>query len=287
MTNRFTPATLIDVTPEVFEGKYAPTNSQGWTGVEPLRLREALANSVNLASVRVLREVGPTEVVSFAKNLGITSTLQPDLSLALGSYEVHPSELADVYAVFASGGIAAPSRLVTRITGPDGIDVKLPTVRETKRAMSPEGAYLTTSVLTSVVDHGTAARAKSLGRPVAGKTGTTNDAKDTWFAGFSTDIVAVVWVGYDDGKALGSETGGSAALPAWIDFMRGAHAGKPPTDFPRPDGIVDARIDRATGLLALDTDATALAEVFAAGTEPHYYPDAGAPMLPEGAAPAP
>ncbi len=287
MTNRFTPATLIDVTPEVFEGKYAPTNYEGWTGVEPLRLREALANSVNLASVRVLREVGPTEVVSFAKNLGITSTLQPDLSLALGSYEVHPSELADVYAVFASGGIAAPSRLVTRITGPDGIDVKLPTVRETKRAMSPEGAYLTTSVLTSVVDHGTAARAKSLGRPVAGKTGTTNDAKDTWFAGFSTDIVAVVWVGYDDGKALGSETGGSAALPAWIDFMRGAHAGKPPTDFPRPDGIVDARIDRATGLLALDTDATALAEVFAAGTEPHDYPDAGAPMLPEGAAPAP
>ena len=281
-SNRFTPATLLDVTPEVFEGKYAPTNYEGWTGVEPLRLREALANSVNLAAVRVLREVGPREVVSFAKTLGIVSALQPDLSLALGAYEVHPSELADVYAVFASGGISSPSRLITSITGPDGVEVKMPAPRESKRVMSPEGAYLTTSVLSSVVDHGTAARAKSLGRPLAGKTGTTNDAKDTWFAGFSTDVVAVVWVGYDDGKALGSETGGSAALPAWIDFMRGVHAGRPATEFPRPDGIVDARIDRATGLLALDNDAAALSEVFATGTEPREYVDAGVPLPRDG-----
>jgi penicillin-binding protein 1A len=276
-SHRFTPASLVDVTPDVFEGKYAPTNYEGWTGVEPIRLREALANSVNLAAVRVLRDLGPTDVVSFAKSLGVTSTLQPDLSLALGSYEVHPAELADVYAVFASGGVSAPHRLVTRIVGPDGLEVKLPQARETRRAMSAEGAYLTTSMLTSVVDHGTAARAKVLGRPVAGKTGTTNDAKDTWFAGFSTDLVAVVWVGYDDGKPLGSETGGSAALPAWIDFMRGAHAGRPATEFPRPDGVVDVRIDKATGLLARDTDADALLEVFAAGTEPKEYPDAGAP----------
>ncbi len=276
-TRRYTPATLVDVNPEVFEGKYSPSNYEGWTGLEPLRLREALANSVNLVAVRVLREVGPAEVVSFAKNLGITSNLQPDLSLALGSYEVRPAELADVYAVFASGGIRAPARLVTRIVGPDGADVKLPAPLETRRVMSPEGAYLTTSLLTSVVDHGTAARAKALGRPVAGKTGTTNDAKDTWFAGFSTEIVTVVWVGYDDGKPLGSETGGSAALPAWIDFMRGAHAGRPATDFPRPDGIVDARIDKATGLLAPETANEALLEVFAQGTEPKEYVDAGAP----------
>ena len=275
-TRRYTPATLVDVNPEVFEGKYAPSNYEGWTGLEPLRLREALANSVNLVAVRVLRDLGPAEVVSFARNLGVTSKLQPDLSLALGAYELHPAELADVYAVFASGGIAAPARLVTRIVGPDGVEVKLPAPRETKRVMSPEGAYLTTSLLTSVVDHGTAARAKVLGRPVAGKTGTTNDAKDAWFAGFSTEVVAVVWVGYDDGKPLGSETGGSAALPAWIDFMRAAHAGRPATDFPRPDGIVDLRIDKATGLLAPEGASDALAEVFAQGTEPKDFPDAGA-----------
>jgi penicillin-binding protein 1A len=276
-SHRFTPASLVDVTPDVFEGKYAPTNYEGWTGVEPIRLREALANSVNLAAVRVLRDLGPADVVAFARSLGVASALQPDLSLALGSYELHPSELADVYAVFASGGIAAPHRIVTRIVGPDGVEVKLPALRETKRAMSAEAAYLTTSMLTSVVDHGTAARAKALGRPVAGKTGTTNDAKDTWFAGFSTDLVAVVWVGYDDGKPLGNETGGSAALPAWIDFMRGAHAGRPATEFPRPDGVVDVRIDKVTGLLARDTDAEGLLEVFAAGTEPKDYPDAGLP----------
>ncbi len=274
-THRVTPGSLIDVTPEVFEGKYAPTNYEGWTGLDPLRLREALASSVNLAAVRLLRDLGPAEVLSFARTLGVSSTLQPDLSLALGAYEMHPSELADVYAVFASGGLAAPARLVTKIIGPDGLDVPLPTPRETKRVMSAEGAFLTTSLLSSVVDHGTAARARVLGRPLAGKTGTTNDAKDAWFAGFSTDVVAVVWVGYDDGKALGSETGGSAALPAWIEFMRGAHQGKSATEFPRPDGIVEVRIDKSSGLLARDTDTNTLLEVFATGTEPTEYMDAG------------
>jgi penicillin-binding protein 1A len=120
-----------------------------------------------------------------------------------------------------------------------------------------------------VIDHGTGVGARVLGRPVAGKTGTSNGPKDTWFAGYSTDVAAVVWVGYDDGRALGSrEQGGATALPAWVSFMRAAHDGKPKVDFPRPPGIATATIDRRTGELPYPDDTDVMDEVFLAGTEP-------------------
>ena len=126
-----------------------------------------------------------------------------------------------------------------------------------------------TSLLTSVIDHGTAARAKSLGRPLAGKTGTSNGPKDTWFAGYSTDIAAVVWLGYDDGRTLGrGEQGAVTALPAWMAFMKQATEGHPRVDFSRPPGIVTATIDKPTGDLAYPDDPDAMDEVFLAGTEP-------------------
>jgi len=139
-------------------------------------------------------------------------------------------------------------------------------------------------MLTSVIDHGTGARAKSLGRPLAGKTGTSNGPKDTWFAGYSTDVTAVVWVGYDDGRPLGAgEQGAVTALPAWMSFMRAAHEGRPVVDFSRPPGVATVTIDRRTGELPYPDDADVLDEVFLAGTEPTTTAEPAPPGV-EGAA---
>jgi penicillin-binding protein 1A len=273
-SRRFTPATLVDPTPDVFEGGYRPSNFEGWQGHDPLRLREALANSVNVVSVRVLHDVGPASVVPWAQALGIESPMKPDLSLALGSYEVHPLELAGAYATFAAGGMYEEPRLVTRIVGPDGKDVALPEPTPPRRVLDPAEAYVVTSMLTSVIDHGTAARAKALGRPLAGKTGTSNGPKDTWFAGYSTDITAVVWIGYDDGRVLGpAEQGAVTALPAWMELMKAATDGKPRVDFPRPPGVVTVAIDRRTGELPYPDDPDVMDEIFLSGTEPTQQAD--------------
>ncbi len=279
-THKWTPATLVDVNPQVFAGGYRPANYEGWADKDPLRLREALANSVNVAAVRVLEDVGPQGVVDWARALGIQSTLKPDLSLALGAYEVEPVELCGAYATFAGGGTWEPWQVITRIVGPDGKDLTLPTRAPPHRVMDPAEAYLVTHMLTSVVDHGTGQRAKDLRRPVAGKTGTSNDAKDTWFAGFTTEIAAVAWVGYDDGKPLGGgETGGSTALPAWVAFMKAAHENRPKAEFPRPPGLVNVTIDAKTGKLPWPGDTETMDEVFLQGTEPTDtadVPDGGA-----------
>lgn len=287
---RYTPASLVDIQPTTFAGGYRPSNYEGYTGADPLRLREVLANSVNVGAVRVLEDVGPASVVDWAKALGITSTLKPDLSLALGSYEVRPIELAGAYATFAAGGMYEEPALVTRIVGPDGKDVPLKEAPPARRVLDPAEAYVTTSLLESVVDHGTATRAKALNRPVAGKTGTSNEAKDAWFAGYSTEIAAVVWVGFDDNRPLGSgEAGAQTALPAWIALMKVAHENKPRAEFPKPPGVVTLAIDPKTGRRASAETEGAIDEVFLEGTEPSedaptdLTADAGAPIVPVGA----
>ncbi|MGA2449620.1 MAG: PBP1A family penicillin-binding protein [Polyangiaceae bacterium] len=268
-SRKVTAASLIDPTPEVFEGGYKPTNFEGWQGRDPLRLREALANSVNVAAVRALRDIGPANVVAWARELGIESPMKPDLSLALGSYEVRPLELAGAYATFAAGGVYEEPTVVLRVVGPDGQEVQLPAHAPSRRVMDEGEAFLVTSLLTSVVDHGTGSRARSLGRPLAGKTGTTNGPKDAWFAGYSPDVVAVTWVGYDDGRWLGSsEQGAVTALPAWMAFMKVATDGKPRVDFSRPPGIATVTIDKRTGALPYAGDPDILSEYFLPGTEP-------------------
>ena len=283
-THKWTPASLVDVNPQVFAGGYRPSNYEGWADKDPLRLREALANSVNVAAVRVLDDVGPAGAVEWARSLGVKSTLKPDLSLALGSYEIEPIELAGAYATFAAGGVWEPWQVVTRIVGPDGKDVALPAREGPRRVMDPAEAYLVTHMLGSVIDHGTGQRAKELRRPVAGKTGTSNEAKDTWFAGYSTEIAAVTWVGYDDGKPLGAgETGGGTALPAWVAFMKAAHENRPKAEFPRPPGLVNVAIDTKTGKLPWAGDPDTMDEIFLQGTEPTDtadVPDGGAPAAP-------
>ena len=282
-SRRYTPATLIDVNPDGFEGGYRPSNYEGWKGTDPVRLREAIAHSINLVAVRVLRDVGPSNVVAWAQSLGIQSTMKPDLSLALGSYELRPVELVGAYATLASGGVYDEPRLITRIVGPDGKDVALKALPPPRRVLDDAEAYVTTSMLTSVIDHGTGTRAKELHRPVAGKTGTSNASKDTWFAGYSTDVAAVVWVGYDDGRPLGgAEAGGTTALPAWVAFMKAAHEGKPKGEFPRPAGLTTVTIDSKTGKLPYQDDADTMDEVFLVGTEPTDI--AAVPELDAGAA---
>jgi penicillin-binding protein 1A len=244
-----------------------------------LRLREGLAGSVNGVALRVMADVGPQNVVPWAKQLGITSNLGADLSLALGSYEVSPIEMAGAYATFAGGGVYAKPVLITKIVGPDGKVLTLPPTEAPRKVMDDSEAYVITNLLTSVIDHGTGTRARELRRPVAGKTGTTNQAKDTWFVGYTTDVVCAVWTGYDDPRPLenGAAAGATAALPAWLAFMKDAHEKKPPIDWARPPGVTVVKIDPATGLRAFEGQTNAMDEVFLAGTEPSEIavPDAG------------
>jgi penicillin-binding protein 1A len=207
--------------------------------------------------------------VQFARELGIESELQPSLALALGASEVHLDELTGAYATFAAGGRYAPPTLVTKIVDADGKRVKLPKRPAPRQVMSRAEAYVITSMLTSVVREGTGAKARKLGVPAAGKTGTSNQARDAWFVGFTPDTAAGVWVGYDDHRPLGRrESGGGTALPIWVDIMKQAVAGKPAADFAVPEGIEKASIDPATGLLAYEGLAEPLEEVFLEGTVP-------------------
>lgn len=285
-TRRFTPASIVLDAPGVY-GTWQPRNFEGEEYRGEIRLREALAISSNAVAARLMDDLGSPAVVAFARELGFTTSLEPstapatpgapavptdaNMALALGAREVRPIELANAYATFASGGRWSPWILVSRIEGPGGAEVALPAREEPRDVLSPEEAFVVTSLLTSVVAQGgTGARARDLGRPVAAKTGTSNEARDVWFAGFTPELVGVVWVGYDDQRSLGArETGGRTALPIWVSAMRTAIGDRPRTEFPQPAGVLTATIDRRTGLLpyAGQTEDT-IEEVFLEGTLP-------------------
>ncbi|WP_437485183.1 PBP1A family penicillin-binding protein [Sorangium sp. So ce1014] len=263
-----TPSTILDTNPLSIVD-YKPQNHDESEGKSPARLREAVAHSVNVAAVSALSRVGASNVVAFAGALGIQSKLGADLSLALGAYEVTPREMAGAYASIAAGGVYEQPVLITKIVGPGGAEIPLPPRPPAHRVMDESEAYVLTSLLTSVVQSGTGKQARALGRPIAGKTGTTNQSKDTWFVGYSTDIACAVWTGYDDAAPLGKgEAGATSALPAFVDFMKQAHGKRPVADFPVPNGVVRVKIDPLTGLLAREGQEDAIDEVFVAGTEP-------------------
>ncbi|GAB4209161.1 MAG: PBP1A family penicillin-binding protein [Sandaracinaceae bacterium] len=281
---RYTPASIVIDAPGVY-GHWQPRNFEGEEYRGEIRLREALAISSNAVAARLMDDLGSPAVVAFARQLGLTSDLEspatasPDdqgaadanMALALGAREVRPIELANAYATFASGGRWEPWRLIARIEGPGGAAVALPTAEPPRDVLTAEEAYLVTSLLTSVTSPGgTGARASQLGRPVAAKTGTSNEARDVWFAGYTPELVGVVWVGYDDHRPLGArETGGRTALPIWVAAMRAAIGQRPRSEFPRPAGVITATIDARTGLLpyAGQTEGT-IDEVFLDGTVP-------------------
>lgn len=236
--------------------------------IQRLSLRQGVATSDNRVALDVYNRVGGQAAVSWAQKMGVTSKLGPTESLMLGAYEVSVAEMATAYGVFASGGVFRPAQFITKVesgAGPVPRDKQVPE----SRVMDAGVAFLMTDILTSVVEEGTATFARSLKRPLAGKTGTTNQAKDAWFVGFSTDVVVAVWVGFDDALPLGwGESGAKAALPIWTSFMQAAHEGKAATEFPRPSDIVDVELDPQSGLLARYGQEDTIREIFLRGTEP-------------------
>jgi penicillin-binding protein 1A len=228
--------------------------------------REALMRSINTCSIRVADRVGVERVIEMAHALGIRSELPPDLTLALGSGDVAPLELANAYASVAAGGLATEPVFIRSIETREGevIEIERP---EPKRVLEASVAFVLTSMLQSVVDGGTGARARALGRPLAGKTGTSNESRNVWFSGFSPDLVTTVWVGRDDNAPLAGLTGSSGALPIWMDFMGAALAGTPVRSFEPPPGVQYARVDPCTG--ATTDAADGVTEVFVEGTVPN------------------
>ncbi len=268
--HKITPASIINDAPEVYD-LWKPQNYEKEEFRGPVRVRTALAESINTVAIKVLSEIGLDEARATAARVGIVSPIAPDigLSLALGSLTVTPLELANVYATFADAGQTAKvdrSSLVSAIG-----DQKI-APPQLVPGLPPEVAYVMVSLMRSVIDEGTArsAIAGKLHRPVAGKTGTSNGQRDAWFVGFTPDLLAAVWVGFDDMKKLGrGEAGGKTAAPIWADFMLKATAGKPTKDFAQPPGVVVQRIDKATGLLAAPgQESGTLDEVFLDGTAP-------------------
>ena len=213
----------------------------------PVTLRNALSKSRNIITIKILQDIGVSYVVNYAKKLGISAPLNYDLSLALGSSGISLLELTRAYGVFANQGLLVEPIFITKVVGRDGTVLEENQPR-LKQVISPQTAYLVTSLLTSVVKEGTGRRARALKRPCAGKTGTTNDVRDAWFIGYTPDIIAGTWVGFDNQKPLGkNETGAVAASPIWIEFMQGVLEGRPKKTFSVPDGVVFMRVDAETG----------------------------------------
>ncbi len=325
----YTPASIVFDRPIVYTDDesgfiWRPRNyKRSFYG--PITLREALARSINNATVHLFRDVGIDFVIQYARRLGIESPLNRNLSLALGSSGLSLLELTRAYGVFASGGRRVTPIFIRRVTDRDGmvllenivlgapgeagsdsgeptenslaqvasaadepapidaeppVDAQFPTEAglgaDPDQLISPEEAYLAVSLLRAVVEDpgGTGYRLRVLQRPVAGKTGTTNDQADAWFMGFSPDVLTGVWVGHDETRFLGSgETGSRAAAPIWVDYMRVALADRPKRDFPVPDRIEFARIDRKTGLLAGESTDSTVFQPFLQGTVPTEMAD--------------
>lgn len=269
LDRNFTPASIIVDEPISFQDHNAvwmPHNyEEKYFG--PTTLREALTFSRNVVTVKLATRVGVKPLVKYIRQLGIHSPLAPNLSLALGSSEVNLLDLAAAYGVFANQGQRAEPRFIIRVTDSQGsiMDENVP---QTEQVISPETAYLITSMLQSVIDHGTGRKAKALGRPAAGKTGTTNDIDDAWFVGYTPQLLAGLWIGFDEKRSLGKgETGGQVAAPIWERFMERALENEPILDFPVPAGISFVLINPRTGQ-RLVPGSGGILECFRRGTEP-------------------
>ena len=267
-----TPATLILDAPVVYQDEeldriWKPENyEKRFYGT--ISLREALRHSRNAATVRLLEQIGVPEVVHVASNLGIQSPLSQDLSLALGSSSVTLQEITSAYGVFANQGMWLRPYQITLVKDVNG-EILQQHLFEPRQAMTPENAYLTTNMLMDVIQSGTGRRAKKIGRPLAGKTGTTNGYNDAWFVGYAPNLATGVWIGFDSVRTLGRlESGARAALPIWTQFMGQALSHLPVMTFMIPEGIQFAQVDTTTGDLPTRSSRHVSTEVFRKGTEP-------------------
>ncbi len=292
----FTPATTVSGAPIVVEDvsleeEWRPEDySRQFHG--PTRLRKALAQSLNLVSIRLLRAIGAGYAVEYLERFGFDPAKLPrNLSLALGTASATPMQMTSAFAIFANGGYRIEPYFIARIEDADHkvLEQAAPKVagggnpHAALQVLSPEIDFLITSMLRDVIREGTGKAALELGRTdLSGKTGTTNEYRDAWFAGFNSDLVAVSWIGFDQPASLGrAETGGRAALPMWMDYMRVALDGVPEKPLVPPPGISRGPVNSETGLPTTAADPQAIEEYFIEGMASR------APTTDEGEAPAP
>lgn len=271
----FTPSDVMVDSPISF---YDPWTKQTWspknyTGdyMGPVTLRRALELSRNTVAVRLLEQVGVKYAIDYISRFDAFKNMQPYLPLALGASEATLIHLVRAYGAFANQGLMMEPIFINRVLDRNGnlVEQNRPTAREVMRA---DIAYLITDVLEGVTRRGTAVKARVLNRPVAGKTGTTDDCTDAWFVGYTPSLIAGVWVGYDEKKSLGhKETGAQAALPIWIEFMESVLKDQPKEDFQPTSNIITLAIDRFTGLRATPDCTDVIIESFIAGTEPKQF----------------
>ena len=268
-----TPATTVDDSPTTFQfddKEYTP-NNYGEEFYGTVTVRDALMHSLNVATVKVAEMIGYQRVVQVARQMGLGSNIQATPAVALGVYEMTPIDVAAGYTAFASGGVRAEPLFIRRVQGADGTieEQQAPT---THAVLDPRVAFLTTSLMEDVIDHGTGYPVRAMGftAPAAGKTGTSHDG---WFAGYTSNLLCVVWVGFDDNRDL-DMTGGQTAAPIWGEFMKRAvqlpmYSHTQP--FEPPAGIVQDMIDPQSGQLATATCPQTADEYFIQGTEPTQY----------------
>jgi len=271
----YTPATMIIDSPIVFQDdemdfKWKPRN-YGKKFYGPTLLREALSKSRNVITIKILQDMGIDYCIDYAAKMGITSQLSRDLSIALGSSGVSLLEIVNAYAVFANYGNLVEPVFITKILDRDG-NVLEEHQPKREKVIEKNTAYIMTNLLEGVVKNGTGWRAKALKRPVAGKTGTTNNLYDAWFVGYTPRYITGTWVGFDEEGSLGkSETGSRAASPIWLGFMQRILADKPVRVFQVPEGVVFSKIDADTGLLPIPESKKTIFECFKEGTVPTDY----------------
>jgi penicillin-binding protein 1A len=263
----FTPASIIDDAPISFPASFTGSG-ESWEPHNfdnkyegPMRLRTALTKSKNMVSIRVLNSIGVGYAQDYISRFGFAAKDHPAyLTMALGAGSVTPWQMAQAYAVFANGGYRVNPFIINRIEDSKGKVIEqaqaVEAGNDAERVIDERNAFLMTSMMQDVTRIGTAAKARQLGRSdVAGKTGTTNNHIDTWFAGFNPKQVAIVWMGYDKPQSLGAtETGGSAALPIWIKYMASALRGTPDVQLSAPDGVNSIRINLKTGAKASEDE---------------------------------
>lgn len=268
----FTAATMIDDSPISYE---IPGWKKNWTPENydgkfygPMTLRDGLVYSRNVVTIKLAEEIGIDNVIRFARRMGIKSRLDRNLSLALGSTGVSLLELTSAYGAFANHGVRIEPIFIKYVTDSEG-NILESSVPVAEKVLSRQTAYIITSILQDVIQRGTGRSARILGKPLAGKTGTTNRFTDAWFVGYSPNLVAGTWVGFDDMKSLGyGEAGSRAALPIWIAYMKMALDHVPDMIFPIPDDIIFVKIDPQNGLLAPPDLEDFVVEIFKKGTEP-------------------
>lgn len=271
----YTPATVIIDSPIVFKDRYRdftwkPRNyKEKFYG--PTLLREAIAKSRNVVTIKILQDIGIDYVIDYAQKLGISSNLSRNLSIALGSSGVSLLELVSAFSVFANSGYRIEPIFITKIMDRES-NILEEANQSRKKVIDKSTAYIMTRLLEGVVKRGTGWRARALNRPVAGKTGTTNNLHDAWFVGYTPRYVTGTWVGFDEESSLGKgETGSRAASPIWLGFMKKILADKPVRVFPVPEGVVFFKIDAETGLLPIAESEKVIFEGFKEGTAPTRY----------------